>query len=438
MVDKLGRKATETDPTKQTYGPQMREKVLQLVERWAPIEGLAKDVLQQRSLDDLEGLSLVGTGQLVERKGVAVAPPSATGTWGAAPVPAAAHYGARAAVPGGAPPQAAAHSSAQRLAAVPAASHSPGAGAVLGGIATAEGSVDRREAAARAAEARSRGNGAPIGLQHIVAGDAQRITGAGTAVEGAAGGPLRGGPPVQRMEELLHLVHCVFLSQGYRRADGGTAGSSPSTSTQAGPFRVRYVHEEARAAPIVASYVPVQRHLIIYAALERSEGSAADGSASDVVSRATVQLGMAAASVQAKVDYLLVYPLVYRQCVPALVSIPPEVCFGLLASLALPALAALGAASRALAHAVFEDDVLWWRMVLALPPSEPLLTAIAKATDGQGGGEALPAGTCRRLVREEVERQRKEAEERRRRKEEAERMERMLRATRLRHPWWRS
>ncbi|CAJ1361363.1 unnamed protein product, partial [Effrenium voratum] len=47
-VEKLSRKATETDPARQTYGPQMREKIRSLDERWATVGSLARDVLAQK------------------------------------------------------------------------------------------------------------------------------------------------------------------------------------------------------------------------------------------------------------------------------------------------------------------------------------------------------------------------------------------------------
>eukprot|EP00419_Tripos_fusus_P009208 CAMPEP_0172661798 /NCGR_PEP_ID=MMETSP1074-20121228/4951_1 /TAXON_ID=2916 /ORGANISM="Ceratium fusus, Strain PA161109" /LENGTH=162 /DNA_ID=CAMNT_0013477625 /DNA_START=119 /DNA_END=603 /DNA_ORIENTATION=+ len=51
VIQKLRNKAEETDPVKQTYGPQMREKVRGLVARWEAMEGLARDVLQQQGSD---------------------------------------------------------------------------------------------------------------------------------------------------------------------------------------------------------------------------------------------------------------------------------------------------------------------------------------------------------------------------------------------------
>ncbi|CAE7264556.1 DEGP10 [Symbiodinium natans] len=44
-MEKLSRKAAETDPARQTYGPQMREKIIALADRWTSVGGLARDVL---------------------------------------------------------------------------------------------------------------------------------------------------------------------------------------------------------------------------------------------------------------------------------------------------------------------------------------------------------------------------------------------------------
>jgi len=51
VVQKLDRKASETDPNKQTYGPGMRDKVKALASRWGPIAELARDVFGQRGVD---------------------------------------------------------------------------------------------------------------------------------------------------------------------------------------------------------------------------------------------------------------------------------------------------------------------------------------------------------------------------------------------------
>ncbi|CAK0840285.1 unnamed protein product [Prorocentrum cordatum] len=224
------------------------------------------------------------------------------------------------------------------------------------------------------------------------------------------------------MDALLHIsspniVHCVFLAHGFRRADGNGGGGADHLR----PIRVAYQHDSRPA--ISAVYVPVLRHLVVYAAIE---GSA------DVPGRVTVQLGMNTASIQAKVDYLLVYPLITRQCVPVLPALPPEVCFGLLSSLAIPTLGRIGCTSKAFSTSVFQDDVLWWRVLLALPQSDALRAAVAAAEaapppPGAPSGGAAAAGVWRRLVRDEVQRARAEAEERHRRREEQERIMREMR-----------
>lgn len=226
------------------------------------------------------------------------------------------------------------------------------------------------------------------------------------------------------MEELLLLVHCVFLSHGFTQ--GGEAGVG------AGPLRrVNYAREGTEEgdgnARIAATYVPVQRHLVVYASLQDPAEASRGREASGATTRCTVELGMSAKSVQAKVDYLLVYPLIHRNCVPALITLPPEVCFSVLAGLALPALAAMGAASKVMARAALEDDVLWWRIVLTLPPNDPLARAIKEATDIQQRGEGISAGACRRIVRDEVQRQRDDVAMRRRQREEALLLERQMR-----------
>lgn len=347
-AERLRRKAQETDPLKQTYGPQMREKVLALAERWISMEGLVGDVLRERA----------GAGTV----------PTAPRT-----------VSAPAAVQLPAPAQ----PSAARAAAVRAPE--PAAGRPAGSA--SELPAWRAESSSAAAFAGAGG---------------QSTSASSTAIPTPLAAPL---PVVGRMDALLHLVHCVFVSHGFTRADEGGSGVDGSQ----GPIRVRYTHQSRPS--VTATYVPVQRHLIVYAVAEDNQ---------QAPSKVNVQVGMAVQSVQAKVDYLLLYPLVYHQCVPALGSLPPEVCFGLMTALSLPALAAVGAASRALRATVFEDDVLWWRVLMALPPSDRLQASLNRVLEAQQR-EALPAGTCRRLVREEVERARVEAAERRRRREELER-----------------
>ncbi|CAE8653232.1 unnamed protein product, partial [Polarella glacialis] len=274
---------------------------------------------------------------------------------------------------------------------VAASSSNPGPASTAGGGASES---KRREMAAKAAEAR---NSVPSG------GSASTATAAPTAAPKVAAQPV---PVVARMESLLHLVHCVFLSHGFSRADEASPGADLGVSP--GPFRLHYVHESKPA--VIATYVPVQRHLVAYASTEGSE---------DCPLRATVALGMAAASVQAKVDYLLLYPLLCRQLAPTLPAIPPEVLFGLLSSFSIPDLSKVGFASKALANAAFEDDVLWWRVATALPQSPQLCGAVDMAKSRSERGDTLPSHAYREIVRDEVQRAREEAEEQRRRREQA-------------------
>merc|ERR1740129_1264669 len=208
--------------------------------------------------------------------------------------------------------------------------------------------------------------------------------------------------PVVGMDGLMQVVHSVFLSHGFtEHVDEGAAGAGAGDgmcrgTAGPGPQHLRYVHT---ARPTVtAMYLPVQRHLIVYAALE---------GAANTPGRVTVQLGMVAESVQAKVDYLLVYPLVHKLCVPALPTIPPEVQFIMLCGLAVPGLAAVACASRGLAVSVLEDEILWWRVLLALPSIRELQGAMASVDEMRRRGEAVSAGLCRTLARDEVERMRK-------------------------------
>jgi len=406
-IGKLRQKASETDPVKQTYGPQMREKVRALLARWDTIESLARDVLQQQGAN-------VAAPNMPEQlpPPPAPAPPSLSTPWvppraAAAPAPAQA---------------------TGTLAATPAA-QSP-----AGGTATRADGPSRRELAARAAEARLQGGTAerPAPVAHSSGGgQASAASTPATASSlassaGAASKPstVQVQPPVPRvvrMDALLHLVHCVFLGHGFTRGDSGTdarAEEQAALPQGPGPVRVRYEHRSHKA--ITAMYVPVQSHLVVYASQDGAEAGAPPG-------RASVQLGMPAQAVQAKVDYLLLYPLVYRQCLPTMPSLPPEVCFSVLANLAIPALAVVGFASRSLKASVFDDDVLWWRVLVALPPSSYGKSAVEEAAAARRRGEAVKAGTYRRLVREEVERARAEALERRMRREAEARMREQLR-----------
>lgn len=405
-VEKLRSKAAETDPTKQTYGPNMRAKVQALVERWRPLEQLARDVLQQN-----------GVAVAAPEPGLAPPPPAPARERVAFSRPAP--IGGASSVTTGPNPSAArpAPVTAPSSSSVLVGSGSTPLGGATGGAASMSAAA-RREAAARAAEARNSGGSAAAG-------------GASGSAAASSSQPLQSmevdqqtaqAPIVHLMEELLHLVHCVFLGHGLTRGADVGAGAGPIR-------RVRYVRadENGQMDAIVATYVPVQRHLVVYAVLEAAGGAGA------ATTRCNVELGMTTASVQAKVDYLLVYPLIYRNCVPVLDGLPPEVSFSILSSSALPALAALGTASKGFAKAALEDDVLWWRIALNLPQTDALTHAMSQVREAQQRGEALPAGTCRRLVREEVQRQRDEAERRRRQREEAMLLERQMRES-MRQP----
>mmetsp|Transcript_8763 Transcript_8763/g.27283 ORF Transcript_8763/g.27283 Transcript_8763/m.27283 type:complete len:486 (+) Transcript_8763:124-1581(+) len=380
-VQKLRQKAAETDPTKQTYGAQTCEKVCALASRWDTVEGLVRDVLQQRGA-----------------RVAAPAPPAQTSPPAPAPV------FSQPSVPPRATP-----SASQQAAPIEPAARPPASSA-----APRPDGPSRRELAARAAEARLQGGAAPAKAPASAAAASSAPAAAAAAAPQAV--PV---PRVARMDALLHLVHCVFLGHGFVRDEGSEEGRGGAAILQGiGPFRVRYEHKTHR--PITATYVPVQSHLVVYADQEGIECVHAPG-------RAAVQLGMPVESVQAKIDYLLLYPLVYRQCLPAMTSLPPEVCFSVLANLAIPALAAVGRASRGLSSTVFEDDVLWWRVLTALPPSIQLHGKIEEAMNARDRGEAVAPGTYRRLVREEVMRAREEAEQQRQRREAEARMRERLR-----------
>eukprot|EP00933_Yihiella_yeosuensis_P015009 TRINITY_DN13213_c0_g2_i1.p1 TRINITY_DN13213_c0_g2~~TRINITY_DN13213_c0_g2_i1.p1 ORF type:complete len:488 (+),score=118.46 TRINITY_DN13213_c0_g2_i1:79-1542(+) len=378
VIEKLSKKAAETDPLKQTYGPQMREKVQTLASKWSSVEGLARDVLAQKG----------GSVAEPSQSSAAPPPPPRPATTAVLWEPPRAAQQAQ---------TAAAASSAQNL----AYSNSSTAGASTGGTSAAASSpADRRELAAKAAEARLGGSK-----------PSNPAAATGSAVKPNPEAAPRPVPVVARMDALMHLVHCVFLGHGYTKVEDGTGLAD---SMNSGPIRVRYTHEDR--APVMATYVPVQRHLMTYASHEDIE---------DCPTRASVMLGMPAASVQAKIDYLLVYPLIYRQCAPSLSAIPPEVLFGLLGNFAIPSLAAVGYTSRAISTAVFDDDLLWWRVCLSLPQSHPLASAVEAAKSLQSDGE-VPKGSFKKIVRDEVHRARREAEEERRRREEAERVRRSL------------
>lgn len=396
VVQKLHRKASETDPNKQTYGPAMREKVQALVSRWAPIAELARDVLGQRGVDINALAAAAATG----------GSPSNTPAWTglhATTQPASQLWTPPAGLP-------AASSSAVRTPASPAA---PAAAAP-----SPTSREDKRALALQAAEARARGaagvsasasSAAPPAVQN------NSTTGSSSApmdIDSTGAAPaaplaLQLPPAVERMDVLMNAVHSVFLGHGFTRTEDGTSGGSLSVAG-AGAICVRYSQGEGRPS-VNVTYVPIQRHLMVYATVEGVQ---------DGVLRAAVQLGMAAQAVQTKIDYLLVYPLVYRRCLPALHELPQEPFFICLSGLALPALAAVGCASRVLARSVFEDDVLWWQVLMCLPQSAQLQSAIDSSMKGVQQGQALPAGMCRQLARQEVQRLRREEEEKRRREEE--------------------
>eukprot|EP00441_Pelagodinium_beii_P044941 CAMPEP_0197621236 /NCGR_PEP_ID=MMETSP1338-20131121/1847_1 /TAXON_ID=43686 ORGANISM="Pelagodinium beii, Strain RCC1491" /NCGR_SAMPLE_ID=MMETSP1338 /ASSEMBLY_ACC=CAM_ASM_000754 /LENGTH=467 /DNA_ID=CAMNT_0043190621 /DNA_START=63 /DNA_END=1463 /DNA_ORIENTATION=+ len=371
-VEKLSKKAAETDPNKQIYGPNMREKIRAMAEKWLSVESLARDVLAQKG-GSVAAVSAENLAPPPQR------PKPSTGSvlWQ--------------------PPQSSQTTSAPSLQAPQ--SVGTATSGTSAGSSSAPTAEERRRLAAKAAEARMAGDSGSCSASSAskpVAMDVDR----------APKAPL---PVVARMDALLHLVHCVFLGHGFLRGD-----DSSFTSTQ-GPYKLRYTHE--KRPPIVVTYVPVQRHLIAYANLEGEDNPA----------RATVQIGMAAAAVQAKIDYLLLYPLLYRQLVPTLPTIPPEVLFGFLTGLALPALAAVGASSRSLSAAVFDDDVLWYRIACSLPQTQQLLAALQSVKQKEERNEALPRAAYRLLVRTEVQRARTEVEERNRRRAEQEAMQRNLR-----------
>jgi len=364
VVEKLSKKAAETDPNKQTYGPNMREKIRVLAEKWQSVESCARDVLLQKG----------GTVAEVSAETLAAPPrpppPPSTGSvlWQ--------------------PPRNAETASTPQQA-------PRTVGTVTGTTATSSTATaeERRRLAVKAAEARMASGSSTSSAKAAMDVDAPKA-------------PV---PVVARMDALLHLVHCVFLGHGFLRGDD-------TFSSNQGPYKLRYTHD--RRPSIAVTYVPVQRHLIAYASLEGSEDSPA---------RATVQIGMAAAAVQAKIDYVLLYPLLYRQLVPTLPTIPPEVLFGFLTGLALPALAAVGCTSRSLSAAAFDDDVLWYKIAVSLPQSQQLLAALGSVQQSEERGEVLPKAAYRRLVRTEVQRMRHEAEEQKRRRAEAEAVQRNLR-----------
>lgn len=388
-VQKMGRKAAESDPTKQLWGQAMREKVNQLVIRWSTVESLAVDVLQG------QGATPTTTEPSTP---VISAPPARLSTrtpelW----------------QPPASCASAAAAASATRTTSVQ--NPLPNQGRVLNPSPST--TVPQRDRAALAAEARMRataGNSSTPSSSQAGASmsnlqdqtDASRAMEIDSGVQGAevAQKPI---PIADSMGSLMRLVHLVFLRHGF--ANVQEENSMPPPEHVPATCRIRYVSQDG---PVIqAVYVPVQRHLVVYASL--------DGH--DAPTYTTMQVGMAAGSVQAKADYLLVYPLLYRQCEPSLAAIPPEVCFSLLTCMAIPTLAALGCASRTLSNSVFQDDVLWLRVLMALDADPAHDRAMQSVLDRQQRGEGA-TGEYRRLVRVLVEHARHEAEERRRREEE--------------------
>lgn len=343
-VEKLSRKAAETDPTRQTYGPQMREKVNLLAERWASVGGLARDVLTQRGghvVAPVEGDTGPPPPPRPVQSAVLWQPPQAPAT---------------------------AASTAAPMGAVTAPSQPSAA--------------ERRERAAAAAERRSQPSTASQPVQP-------------SQSSGSARQPV---PVVARMDSLMHLVHCVFVGHGYQ---------NEHNEDRSGLHKLRYIHERKQA--ILAVYVPLQQHLVTYVTI--------DGS-SDSPIKATVQVGMPVAAVQAKIDYLLLYPLLYRQCLPTLESTPPEALFGSLCGLSIPALASLGCTCRSMSASVLNDDLVWLRVALSLAPSRELQAELAAVKRREENGEALPQGIYKGMVRTEVRRLRREAEEEQRRRRE--------------------
>eukprot|EP00434_Breviolum_minutum_P036406 symbB.v1.2.032253.t1/scaffold3727.1/size51393/6 len=206
-------------------------------------------------------------------------------------------------------------------------------------------------------------------------------------------------PVVSRMDELMNLVHCVFVGHGYQRE---------SKEENSGIHKLHYAHEQKQS--LRAVYVPLQKHLVTYVSIDGFN---------DSPTKATVQVGMPVAAVQAKIDYLLLYPLLYRQCLPTLESTPPEALFGLLCGLAIPALASLGRTCRSMSSSVLQDDLVWLRVAMSLPQSPELEGELAALKRREQKGQALPKGIYKGVVRTEVRRLRREAEEERRRKQES-------------------
>lgn len=165
--------------------------------------------------------------------------------------------------------------------------------------ATAQPSKDERRAnALRAAESRAQGPSQPTSVAHNVS-VSTKVPELSEARQPAVA--------VLQMEALMHLVHCVFLAQGCIATE-----QDMEAQTRHAPRRITYSHSGGEV--ISAVYVPVQRHLMLYASFANT---------SDAPGRAKLQLGMTPESVQVKVEYLVVNPLLCRRCVPVLSSLPP-------------------------------------------------------------------------------------------------------------------
>eukprot|EP00927_Polykrikos_kofoidii_P036108 TRINITY_DN30520_c0_g1_i1.p1 TRINITY_DN30520_c0_g1~~TRINITY_DN30520_c0_g1_i1.p1 ORF type:complete len:555 (-),score=67.35 TRINITY_DN30520_c0_g1_i1:136-1626(-) len=395
VVEKLMRKATERDPTKQTYGPGMCAKICALDERWTSISSLASDVLGQQGLTQANPPVSEARSTLIVAPVVQSRP--GPGTSGRSTT----------------------ISDMDAAARPHAVIGSAGSSATVGGSAHSSGPSrqDLREMAARAAETRMN---VSAGTKHSASAcQAAASSETSASAEGVEVARAQCAL-VTRMDTLMNLVHFVFWGHGYRseaqgQGTGAGVDGATSDSTELQTVR-RVIYTHQRRQSIVTTYVPVFHHLMVYAAIE------GDCSPS---CRVALQLGLPTSSVHAKTDYLLVYPLVYHHVVPTLPCVPPEALFTMFCSLAIPALAALGCTSRALTASVFDDDVLWWHVLQSLPPTSQLSAAVEATIGAQRQCEALSAGECRRLVKAEVERARHEANMRRRALEERQRQDRI-------------
>jgi len=199
--------------------------------------------------------------------------------------------------------------------------------------------------------------------------------------------------PIEQMGKLLETVNSVFLRFGFKKESNNPADDDSVIRLPShGLLQVRYVREGGTS--IVAHYVQMQNNLVVYAAedgLDTTPGMV------------SVQLGMSAKTVQAKVDSLLIYPIAYRCCVPALSNVPADLILNFLVNLAVPTISALGCASRVFSTKVFENDELWWQVLSAFPPSDRQRAVMASLADIDS-----PAGTYRRTVKNLVEQQRAE------------------------------